>query len=681
MTGGTVADRLAAGRRRRFVGRAAEVELVRHALAEPDPPFAVLHVHGPGGIGKSSLLEALAEVAAEAGAVPVRLDGRDLPPSTTAVLEALGTAVDVARDDGAVVAPHRIVLLIDTYERLAALDDWLRTALLPRLPAAALTVLASRQPPAPAWRADPGWRDLLRVVTLRNWSPEESRRYLRASEVDPALHDRLVEASHGHPLGLSLLADVVARGGEPAVDPLAPDLVGILLQRFVDVVPTPWHREALQVCALARATTEPLLRDAVGNPEVHELFAWLRGLPFVESGPDGLAPHDLARDCLDADLRWRDPDGYRRVFRAVRGHVRRSIDASGGREQLRAMYDEKFLFRSLPGILSPVDWDTWGRHYPQPARGADHAAILDLVRDAEGRASAAIARRWLDRQPEAFWVLRREDDGVRGVLALLDLTDASPDDLAADPGARAAREHARRHAPPRPGEVLTQTRFVVDADAYQGPSPTLNAAPILTMQRYRTTPRLSWDYLALAEPDRWNEYFAVADLPRADGADFVVDGRRYGLFAHDFRRVPFEAWLDLVTERALARDVTPPRTGERNPLVLSHAEFSDAVRQALRDLHRPDLLARNPLQRTRLLREHDGALERLLRDAVDALAEHPRDDRLLRAVDRTYLRPAATQERAAAVLGLPFSTYRRHLAQGVARVVDRLWDREVYGRA
>jgi hypothetical protein len=69
----------------------------------------------------------------------------------------------------------------------------------------------------------------------------------------------------------------------------------------------------------------------------------------------------------------------------------------------------------------------------------------------------------------------------------------------------------------------------------------------------------------------------------------------------------------------------------------------------------------------------------VLRNAVDALGAHPRDDKLLRAVDRTYLRPAATQESAAAMLGLPFSTYRRLLTQGVARIVGWLWDREVYG--
>jgi hypothetical protein len=121
-------------------------------------------------------------------------------------------------------------------------------------------------------------------------------------------------------------------------------------------------------------------------------------------------------------------------------------------------------------------------------------------------------------------------------------------------------------------------------------------------------------------------------------------------------------------------------------LVLSQPEFDDAVRQALRDLRRPDLLGRNPLLRTRLVHDRAGneepsaaTLEALVGAAVETLRQHPRDDKLWRAVERTYVRPAATQERAAAALGLPFGTYRRHLTQGVDRVVAWLWDQEVYG--
>jgi hypothetical protein len=505
--------------------------------------------------------------------------------------------------------------------------------------------------------------------------------------VDPARHDQLVELAHGHPLGLSLLADVVVRGGEAATDPLTPDLVGTLLRRFVEVVPSGLHRRALGACAPARVTNEALLREVLGLDDAHELFTWLRKLSFVESGPEGVFPHDLARDALEADLRWRDPEGYRRVFRGVRAHVNSRLRTSRGQEQQRAIADAKYLFRRLPGIGSPVDWDAWGQQYPEPARPGDREPVLDLVLAWEGEASAAIAARWWERQPEGFFVVRGQDGAVGGFLALLDLTQASTEDLAADPGAQAAWDYTMRRAPARPTEMVTQSRFIVDREAYQGPSATLNATPILTFQRYLGTPNLAWDFLALAEPERWDAYFTAADLPRAAGADFWVGGRRYGLFAHDFRRVPVQALLELVTERALAQDVTPsPATVEPALLVLSQPEFEDAVRQALRDLRRPDLLARNPLLRTRLVRDRAGdeepgaaTLEALVVAAVETLREHPRDDKLWRAVERTYVRPAATQERAAVALGLPFSTYRRHLTQGVDRVVAWLWDQEVYG--
>ena len=73
---GSLGERLASRRRRCFVGRDAELELVRAALDAAEPPFSVLWLTGPGGIGKSSLLDVIAEEVARAGrAVVVRLDG------------------------------------------------------------------------------------------------------------------------------------------------------------------------------------------------------------------------------------------------------------------------------------------------------------------------------------------------------------------------------------------------------------------------------------------------------------------------------------------------------------------------------------------------------------------------------------------------------------------------------
>lgn len=680
----TVGDALALRRHARLVGREAEVELLRATLESDEPPFCVLFVHGPGGIGKTTLLNVFASLAVEAGVQTVRLDGFEVEPTPAAVLQRLGAVLDVCDDGPIGSSAGRLVVIIDAYEHLAPLDDWFRTWLLPRLPASTVVVVAGRQPPGSEWRADPGWRDLLRVVSLDNLSRDESRAYLRACGIHPAVHEQLVDTAHGHPLGLSLLADVAARGGEPRLDPSTPDVVGVLLQRFVDVVPSEAHRRALGACALARATTEALLRTALGTDWSRELFDWLAGLSFVDAGRDGLYPHELARDALDADLRWRDPAGFREVFRGVRAHVSEALTATDGHEQLRTLYDLKFLFRNLPGVLAPVDWDSWAQAYPQPARSDEHPAILGLVGGAEGAASAAIAERWLVAQPEGFFVVRDEVGGVRGALGLLDLTAASDEVRAADPGAQAAWQTAQRLSPPRGDEVVTQTRFIVDRDAYQGPSPTLNAVPVLTLQRFLQTPNLAWDFLALAEPEPWDEFFAVADMPRTTEADFVVTGRRYGQYRHDFRQVPVDALIEVWTERALSQDLRLPPRSTSDVVVLSHHDFVAAARQALRDLHRPDLLARNPLRQTRWARAHAsdadaGTLQDLLREAIDTLGADPRDDKLRRAVEETYLRPAGTQEAAAAALGLAFSTYRRHLSQGVERVTAWLWDREVSG--
>ena len=551
-------------------------------------------------------------------------------------------------------------------------------------------ILAGRAPPGPGWRADPAWHDLFRVVSLRNLGPDESRDYLVACGVDPALHDRLIALTHGHPLGLSLCADVVLRGGEVGEDTLRPDLVGDLLRSFVDVVPDDRQRIVLAACAQTRVTTEALLREVLGNGdaavEAHEAFLWLRELSFIEAAPDGVFPHDLARDVLDADLRWRDAEEYARIFRRVAGYAHERLRGSLGRAQQRSISDLKFLFRHIPGILSPIDWEAWGQHHPEPATPQDEAAVLDLIATHEGDEAAGIAAGWWTAQPEGFSVVRGDDDRVRGVICVLDLTAAGESERAADPGARAVWEHAHAHRPPRPGEVVTQTRFVVDRDAYQGPSPTLNAVPIVTLQRQLAARNLAWDYLTMRDPDVWDGFFALADLHRVREADFEVADRRFGVFAHDFRVRPVDDLIELWIERSLAQDPTLRAEPDRAPQVLSQAEFADAVRQALRDLTRPDLLARNPLTGTRLLHEGSGevasdaaALESLVRRAVDALRQHPRDDKLFQAVARTYLDPAPTQEAAAARLGLPFSTYRRHLTQGVERVVAWLWDREVYG--
>ena len=46
-------------------------------------------------------------------------------------------------------------------------------------------------------------------------------------------------------------------------------------------------------------------------------------------------------------------------------------------------------------------------------------------------------------------------------------------------------------------------------------------------------------------------------------------------------------------------------------------------------------------------------------------------------LNRTFVRASPTQDAAAEVLGLPFSTYRRYLAKAIDEVTEALWAVEI----
>jgi hypothetical protein len=145
-------DRLAAARRQRFVGRTTERALFQSALAAPELPFVVLHLFGPGGVGKTTLLREFAYSASQLQARSIYLDSRNIEPAPDLFLAALQQAIGVKSPDEIIpwltAQTGRTVLLFDTYELLSPLDSWLREHFLPQLPGDVLVVMAGRNPPA-----------------------------------------------------------------------------------------------------------------------------------------------------------------------------------------------------------------------------------------------------------------------------------------------------------------------------------------------------------------------------------------------------------------------------------------------------------------------------------------------------------------------------------------------------
>lgn len=163
--------------------------------------------------------------------------------------------------------------------------------------------------------------------------------------------------------------------------------------------------------------------------------------------------------------------------------------------------------------------------------------------------------------------------------------------------------------------------------------------------------------------------------PRAALTDMIRDGREIYLCGESIAGAPKEIGRPTATEVITSEQQALPSPAH----VLAYPDFVAALKNALRDCNRPDLLARNPLLRSHLFTMCESAgpaeLRALLCETLDALFANARDEKLRRVIEFTYFWPAPKQEATAERLGLPFSTYRRHLAMALGRLARWLWER------
>lgn len=690
----SLSERLAWERNRKFVGREQEISIFQKALTSSELPFNILHIFGPGGVGKTSLMLQLQGLCNQLKIPSLHIEARNLEPTPESILSVLSSSMGLPEGNSPLeklaANEERQVIFIDTYENISSLDAWLQSEFLPNLSLETLVVLAGRNPLSETWHSDPGWQALIHALPLRNLSPEESLTYLQKKDIPANHHQEILNFTYGYPLALSLVADVLAQGQEIAFQAeTAPDIIKTLLERFIKEVPTPAHRMALQACAVVRLTTEALLTQILQLPDTHNLFEWLRGLSFIETGQLGLFPHDLAREVLIADLRWRNPDFYTQLHHQARSYYSKRLGQTQGIEKHRVLFDYIFLHRDNPAIRPRFTWGEQSGLLTDSLQESDHETILEIIATNEGEESARIAAHWLQRQPQNVLVFRDSQPTPAGFAIMVALHEATSEDIDIDSGAIAAWQYLQNHAPLRPQEGATIFRFWMARDTYQSVSPIQSLIFVNFVQYFQKTPGLAFTFLPCATPEAWAAMLTYFDLARSPAADFTVGGRNYGVYSHDWRVVSPIAWQELLAQREITASfvvaaTTPP---SRNLLVLSQSGFMEAVQDALRNFTRADTLHQNPLLRSRLVEEQVAesgslpkrvaALQTLLKQAAESLQSSPRDEKLYRVIHRTYLQPAPTQETAAELLDLPFSTYRRHLKAGMTRIAEILWQREI----
>lgn len=430
----TLAARLEDRDRGRFAGREAELAFLDRCL-ENDPPASVVHICGPGGIGKSALLRAAARRARSLGWDVISVDGRELGPASGA-LEALVRSSPKQRK-GSRGGP---LILLDSYERMTALDGYLRRDLLPTLPDRALVLIAGRGDPDAGWFSG-GWESLTARLDLHGLDSDDARELLAAHGLSDERVPAIIDWAEGSPLALSLAADTASADAawNAETDLQSPEVLRSLIHRLAHAELKDVRMSALCIAAIARTTTPDLLGAVLPRGEGDSAYQQLCELTVTEAVGDGVTLHDLVRKALLIDLRLRNQELERYLRRRIIDYL-----------YARAADDQPLLIIDMAHLVdNPVA--KWGFGW-EGDTGYRVDAVLDRDADKIERGMRVgqnfdwwhLTRRFFSEAPERVAVVRDLKDNICGYMACVSLATA-PAFAYRDPLVGPWLAHARDH--------------------------------------------------------------------------------------------------------------------------------------------------------------------------------------------------------------------------------------------
>ena len=641
----TLGELIANRDRHRFVGRGAELEFFDRCLKDT-PPARVLLVYGPAGVGKSTLLREFARRAADKGRERVFVEGRELPPTPYALEAALAPAKD----------SNSPLILIDTYERMAALDSYLRRELLPAFPSGSLVVLAGRGTPDAGWFQD-GWQDVAAELEIGALDSAESVRLLQAHGLSDARAEAIMEWAEGSPLALAIAADAAladvawhpddAHGGS--------EVLRSLIRRVVDTELRGQRLSPVAVASIARVTTSELLREVLPEGDAKGAYERLEALTFTEPVGDGLALHELVRKILQADFRRRDPDRERELRRRIADHL---YSRAGRGEPLIAIELAHLIDNQI--IKWGFGWEGSTDYRIDIVRPQDLERAGQILRDRGLAEWWKISERFFREAPDRISIARDRRDRFAGYAISMSPETAPPfawEDPLVGPWLRHARSCSHLG-----GSVLWRDSIDFTGDPRGRVQAMLGLAGLLRSGDASTR----FAYIPV-NPEMPSAVLFTRELGAVHFEDLDHQSTEQRIECH---RIDYGPGGLVAAQRAMIYQelgLPDPRSAA------GVAPELEDVRAALRNYRLPHELASSPLARGATPDERAQSVRELLRDAAERAFGESESEKLLRRVlIRGYIDSDSSHEQAAYELNLSRAAYFRRLRQGAERVAEYL---------
>ncbi|WP_308637844.1 ATP-binding protein [Paenibacillus silvisoli] len=332
---------------KRFVGREREIALMTQELGNGEAAWRLHHFHGPGGIGKSALLRAFERMlqkeeiviyvdvrtfehpARFADALRDELERRyPFPHAPVDLLAPFGTA-EAERMNRLADIQGRLVLLLDGIERGSPIANWLRDHWLPQLITRIKVFTAGRFPLNEEWISAAGWIGMIRNVRLSPLSKCETDRYTAIIGIDdPSLRESVKLFSGGIPLALSLACEsILQHGAQSFLAGTQTTTIIAMMDRalFQDGQQPAMYKRLLSAASMIWWFDQDLLEEMLGETIMRSEMSEFCSLPYVMPfGPGGYSILDGVRRWMNDELSRRAPDTHQHYkLRALRTIERR----------------------------------------------------------------------------------------------------------------------------------------------------------------------------------------------------------------------------------------------------------------------------------------------------------------------------------------------------------------------
>ncbi|CAM3550752.1 MULTISPECIES: bacterio-opsin activator [Saccharibacillus] len=664
-----------------IVGFDRELAALSEWLDLPCSPARIFSISGIGGIGKTTLLTAMAAEAKRRAAVTLWMDGQIGLHHPRAFLSHLQMSLETeyGRTNAANLPPlahvvselarQRTVVLIDNVERIDQLGSWLLSSLLPRLAAGELLLIVASRTGLPLhWHTDPAWGSRIASFPLKLLSRRDVQRYVRSTGLPPLVQQEIVRKTEGHPLLLALTVDMMRRRGQER-EQQAHRLPRILSAEMLKEASAPRLYEALQLLSLLPAADQTLLNELLDPPLSVADYMALAALSCVRSEADGLALHGLAAGILREDYKKRDPGRYHSMRSEVLERLAERYPSANRLLQMRIAAHTLELYREqLPAAHPYADFSSLRQREPEREtvyRSEDLPELQRLLAVSLARSDwqselvasgrhALLLNDIAGEAPESIRVIRQEDGrplafcaGLRLHRQTLSLLDphASEDAALLDTAFSASRD-----LPPEAADTLCILLAAVDVEqSLYGPE---ELGGIL----FRSLALEAMNGLRMLVPTADLQLNALLpgmgfeEIPIAPSSN---DRAGLHLWELDFRQATFEVWIRRILRQNTRTSGAPDRPGfpalsrEETRHLLEHL-YEDAALEELASLQKIGCTGAK-------------AREWVLHFLEEGSAPSPLTDAEQHILRESYVRRSYRKSELAESLHMSRATFYRHL--------------------